>query len=122
MSTQNYHHVELKIESGELHRGFTCTAPEDAPCRSRPKDTLLESWSSEEATETGHQCWAVEWVEAVGIEDSIRSYPDRILASVAVDISYEEGVNIEPITPDLTPSELAVVTRFGIHEDQEDKS
>lgn len=120
MSTQNYHHVELKIEGGELHRGFTCTAPEDAPCRRRPKDTLLESWSSEEATETGHQCWAVEWVEAVGIEDSIRSYPDRVLASVAVDISYEEGVNIEPITPDLTGPELAEVTRFGIHEDQEE--
>lgn len=25
-------------------------------------------------------------------------------------------------TPDLTPSELVVVTRFGIHEDQEDES
>lgn len=122
MSTQDYHHVELKIESGELHRGFTCTAPEDAPCRRRPKDTLLESWSSEEATETGHQCWAAEWVEAVGIEDSIRSYPDRVLASVAVDISYEEGVNIEPITPALTAAELAEVTRFGIHEeDQEER-
>ncbi|WP_136043317.1 MULTISPECIES: hypothetical protein [unclassified Microbacterium] len=122
MDTQNYHQVELKIQDGELHRGFTCTAPEDAPCRRRPKDTLLESWSSEEATETGHQCWAVEWVNAVGIEDAIIGYPDQVLASVPVAISYEEGVSIDPIfpeAPELSGREQAEVERFGIHDEDE---
>lgn len=123
MSTQNHHHVELKIEDGELHRGFTCTAPEDAPCRRRPKDHgQRESWSRDEATEIGFPCWAVDEVNALGIEDAIIGYPDQVLARVPVTISYEECVSIEPITPELSSVELAEVTRFGIHEeDQEDE-
>lgn len=98
MNTENHHHVELKIEGGELHRGFTCTAPEDASCRRRPKDhDQRESWTAEEATEMGFPCWAADWVSAVGIEDAIIGYPDRVLASVPVTISYEEGVSIEPV-------------------------
>ncbi|EQM83397.1 hypothetical protein [Microbacterium maritypicum] len=99
-TTENYHHVELKLEGGELHRGFTCTAPEDAPCRRRPKDAdRRESWTAEEATESGHPCWAYEWVGAVGIEDAIiGTVDDQVLASVPVTISFEEGVGIEPIT------------------------
>ena len=98
-TTENYHHVELKLEGGELHRGFTCTAPANASCRRRPKDAdQRESWTSEEATEPGHQCWAVEWVEAVGIEDAIiGAVDDQVLASVPVTISFEEGVGVEPI-------------------------
>ncbi|MBE7953603.1 hypothetical protein ILP86_04615 [Microbacterium sp. R1] len=123
MSTQTYHHVELKIESGELHHGFTCTAPEDAPCRRRPKDhEQRDSWSCDESTEIGFPCWAVDWVNAVGIEDAIFGYPDQVLARVPVTISYEECVSIEPITPELSGPELGEVTRFGIHEeDQEDE-
>lgn len=100
MSTaENYHRVELKLERGELHRGFTCTAPADASCRRRPKHAdQRESWTSEEATEPGHQCWAVEWVETVAIEDAIiGTVDDQVLASVPVAISFEEGVGIEPI-------------------------
>ena len=97
--SKNYHHVELKLQGGELQRGFTCTAPEDAPCRRRPKDAdMRESWTREEATETGHPCWASEWVDAVGIEDAIiGTVEDQVLASVAVTITFEEGVGIEPI-------------------------
>lgn len=96
--TENHHHVELKIAHGELHTGFTCSAPEDAPCRRRPKDhDQRESWTNEEATETGFRCWAVEWVEAVGTDDAIVGYPDAVLASVPVRISFEEGVGIEPV-------------------------
>lgn len=99
-ATENHHHhVELKIEGGELHRGFTCSAPEDAPCRRRPPEPEeRESWTAEEATVPGAQCWAVEWVEAVGIEDALRGYPDRVLASVPVSISYDDGVEIEPVS------------------------
>lgn len=122
MSTQNYHHVELKIEGGELHHGFTCTAPEDAPCRRRPKDhEQRESWTRDESTETGFPCWAVDWVNAVGIEDAIIGYPDRVLARVPVTISYEECVSIEPITPELSSVERAEVTRFGIHEEDQEE-
>ncbi|MGU3424012.1 hypothetical protein ACLBWV_03680 [Microbacterium paraoxydans] len=98
-ATENYHHVELKLQGGELHRGFTCTAPADASCRRRPKDAdQRESWTSEEATEPSHQCWAAEWVEAVGIEDAIiGTVEDQVLASLPVAISFEEGVGIEPI-------------------------
>lgn len=104
MGTKNYHHVNLTIEQGELHRSFTCTAPEDAPCRRRPPEPEeRESWTAEEATVPGAQCWAVDWVEAVGIRDAIIStVDDQVLASVPVEISFEEGVGIEPIrTPDL---------------------
>lgn len=99
MSTENYHHVELKIEGGVLHCGFTCTAPEDASCRRRPKDAdRRESWTLEEATETGHLCWAAEWVSAVGIADAIiATAEDQVLASVPVAITFEEGVGIEPV-------------------------
>lgn len=100
MSTiENYHHVNLIIDQGELHRSFTCTAPEDAPCRRRPPEPEeRESWTAEGATVPGAQCWAVEWVEAVGIEDALSGYPDRVLASVPVTISYDEGVEIEPVS------------------------
>ena len=97
-TTENYHHVELKLEGGELHRGFTCTAPEDAFCRRRPSVPDLESWTADEATDPGHPCWAVEWVTAVGIEDAIiGTVDDQVLASVPVTITFEEGVGIEPI-------------------------
>ncbi|MFJ4038223.1 hypothetical protein ACIPVB_09050 [Microbacterium sp. NPDC090007] len=100
MST-SYHHVQLKIEGGELHRGFVCTAPEDAICRRRPagfEEGLMESWTAEQATETGWPCWAVEWVEAAGIEDAILGQEDGVLASVPVAISYDEGVSITPVS------------------------
>lgn len=100
MSTEPYHHVNLTIERGELHRTFTCTAPEDAPCRRRPPEPEeRESWTAEEATVPSAQCWAVEWVEAVGIRDSlIATGEDCVLASIPVEISFEEGVGFEPIT------------------------
>lgn len=97
--TENYHHVQLMIESGELHRSFVCTAPDDADCRRRPpgiEETGQESWTREQATVPGYPCWAREWVEAVGIEDAIIGATDQVLASVPVRISYAEGVEIEP--------------------------
>ena len=119
MNTEIHHHVNLSIEQGELRRTFTCTAPEDAPCRRRPPEPEeRESWTAEEATVPGADCWAVEWVEAVGVRDAIiATVEDRVLASVPVEISFEEGVGIEPITPALSRLEQAEVDRFGIHDD-----
>lgn len=112
MSTENYHHVNLTIEQGELHRTFTCTAPEDAPCRRRPPELEeRESWTAEEATVPGADCWAVEWIEAVGIRDAIIStVDDQVLASVPVDLSFEEGVGIAP-TAEPPEAELLAATR-----------
>lgn len=104
------HFVELTIEGGELHRAFRCAAPEDASCRRRPKDHEdRESWPAEEATEPGFPCWATEWVAAVGIEDAIHAYPDQVLASVPVTISYAEGVDITPTSSDLATREGVTV-------------
>lgn len=95
-----HHYVQLIVESGELHRAFVCTAPEDADCRRRPEgfeERMRESWTAEEATKSGYPCWAKDWVEAVGIEDAIYASPEGVLASVPVQISYSEGVEITAI-------------------------
>lgn len=98
---ESYHSIQLVIEDGELHRRFVCTAPGDASCRRRPEDFEdgRESWTAEEATRAGFPCWAVDWVEAVGIEDAL--YMDgesgTVLASVPVSIAYDEGVEVTPI-------------------------
>ncbi|MCK2031244.1 hypothetical protein [Microbacterium galbinum] len=107
MSTENYHHVELQIAGGELVTGFTCSAPVDASCRRRPKDhDQRESWSTEEATETGFRCWAVEWVEAVGTADAVIGSADAVLASVPVEIHFEEGVGIDPVQTESSDSRV----------------
>lgn len=97
-----HHHVQLVIEHGELRRKFVCTAPEDAPCRRRPENF--------EATKAGYPCWAVDWVEAVGIEDAILAFPDQVLASVPVEIRYSEGVEITPaVSVQGEPSDVQVL-------------
>lgn len=93
------HFVQLTIQSGGLHPAFVCTTPVDAACRRRPddfEDGARESWSAEEATKAGYPCWAVEWVEAVGLPDAIFAHPDGVLVSVPVEIRYSEGVEVTP--------------------------
>lgn len=93
----NYHFIDSVIDGGELRHRFRCTAPEGAWCRRRPPgyDHDRESWTSDEATEPGHECWAVEWVQAAGVEDGVIG-DDCTLASVAVNVSYDEAVWIAP--------------------------
>lgn len=95
MNEAQGHYVELVIEGNELHRNFRCTMPPNAACRRRPKDREgRESWTKEEATEPGFECWAAGWVEAVGIEGAIWCGEDQVLASVPVSIAYSECVEI----------------------------
>lgn len=97
---------ELVLETdgnGELRVGFKCNAPADTGCRRRPKDPGLADWDSEtEMDEGGHECWAEEWISAVGIEDAIRVVgpvgSDGTLARVPIEISYEDGVLVSPIS------------------------
>ena len=84
----SYHYVQLTVDCGELHRSFVCTAPADAPCRRDDPDG---------------DCWAETWVDAVGIEDAIGARQDTVLASVPVDIEYDEGVWITPTGVAFTP-------------------
>lgn len=90
------HHLELAAEDGEIRPRLTCTATPDAPCRRRPVDPDLESWTDEDETTPGHECWAVEWAEDAGWDTVTAT--DGVLSSVDVEVSYEEGVVV-----DLTP-------------------
>ncbi|MGO2188223.1 MAG: hypothetical protein ACTH4Y_08255 [Microbacterium gubbeenense] len=96
-----HHYVELTVQGSELHPRFRCDAPEDAFCRRRPPrhaETGQESWTEEEAEVPGHDCWAEEWIAAVGIDDALRmDAADGVLASVPVDIRYDEGVEATPV-------------------------
>lgn len=89
------HHIDLVIEDGEVRAKFRCTGTLDAPCRRRPPDWReRESWTHEEATESGFDCWAVDWVEWVGMEDGVLG-EDQVLASARVSVVYDEGVQID---------------------------
>lgn len=91
------HFIDSVIAHGALSHEFRCVAPEDAQCRRRPPDWRgRESWTEEEATETGHPCWAVEWVEAASLYDAVTG-EDTVLASAPVHVSYDEGVVITPV-------------------------
>ena len=92
-----HHHLTLTVEHGELRRGFTCSAPPDALCRRRPVDEYAEFWTAEEATEPGHQCWATEWIDQIGIDYGLLVTGGGVLASVPVTIAYDHGVRATPI-------------------------
>ena len=88
-----------------------CTAPPDAMCRRRPVDPYLESWTDEDENEmtTGHECWAVEWIEEDGWE-SVATETDGILFSIGVQVYYDEGPVIAAVenadTDDISAKEV----------------
>lgn len=102
------HHLQLFAEDGEIRSRLTCTATPDAVCRRRPVDPELESWTDEDETTPGHECWAVEWIETVGDwPDGSYVETDGILSSVDVEVSYEDGPIISLTTPQPTLPDLA---------------
>ncbi len=59
------HYLVIKEFNGELYLDFECDNDHTAPCRRRPVDHAnLESWTFEEATESGFPCWIKEWVDS----------------------------------------------------------
>lgn len=97
----DHHYVQLVVEGGGLMHRFVCTAPDDAACRRRPddfEDGARESWTAEEAVNTGYPCWAADWVDAIGVDDAVLITPEGVLASVPVDIHYDEGVTARVAT------------------------
>lgn len=88
------HHLDLLIEDGEVKVKFRCNAIETADCRRRPADWRdRESWSVEEATETGHPCWAAEWIDSTSMDEAVFGQ-DQILVSASITVVYDEGVEI----------------------------
>ena len=91
------HHLQLFAEDGEIRPRLTCTATPDAVCRRRPVDTDQESWTDEDETTPGHECWAVEWAEDGGWDTVTAA--DGILSSVDVEVTYDEGVVVDLAPP-----------------------
>ena len=70
---------------------FECDNDHTAPCRRRPVDHAnLESWTFEEATESGFPCWIKEWVDSVGIQEGLRC-EEGLHVKIPVQIYYDEG-------------------------------
>lgn len=85
------------LQVGEdLEITFHCDSPPDAPCRRRPpkREDEDDNWTIVEATEPGHKCWAVEWVEDLGPHDAIEA--TTVLGRIPVRLFYEDGVVLEP--------------------------
>ena len=97
------HHLQLVAEDGEIRPRLTCTATPDSVCRRRPVDTDQESWTDEDETTPGHECWAVEWVEDGGWDTVTAA--DGILSSVDVEVTYDEGVVVDLAPPHPTLKE-----------------
>lgn len=113
--TAPVHHLEMHADRGEITLRLTCTATPDAPCRRRPTNPDAETWTDDDKTTPGHDCWAVEWIDNGGW-DSVTWGPETgTLASVPVDVSYDHrGVLAQPVTlPD--PADLLPVTT-GMHD------
>lgn len=89
----------LTIESertGEPCLEIECSEPPDAPCRRRPLDKAMESWTDDDALDGGgHECWAVEWVQEAGFDDAVVIKPlGEPFAKMPIKITYDEGVVI----------------------------
>ena len=95
-----YHHLVIDTRCGEPTLGLRCTAPADADCRLRPSDER-EVWSQDDDDLTsGHECWALEWVQCVGWEDAVSCDPEALFPLIPVCVYYDEGVHIEPRSVD----------------------
>jgi hypothetical protein len=101
------HNIEVVAQDSELHLRFVCRAVSGAPCRRRPPaGDDRESWSADDPTLVDGSCWAVDWVEAVGLTDGIIAGDTRGVTetwgSIPVDLSYDEAVVIAPVAPHTT--------------------
>ena len=67
--------------------------------------TDQESWTDEDETTPGHECWAVEWAEDAGWDTVTAA--DGILSSVDVEVTYDEGVVVDLTPPQPTLPDLA---------------
>lgn len=112
--TAPVHFIELYADRGEIAPRLVCTATPDAPCRRRPTNPDAETWTDDDETTPGHDCWTTEFIDGVGFDESVTWGPGSgTLASVPVHVSYDHrGVLAEPVVlPD--SADLLPVTAAG---------
>jgi len=112
------HKLQIVEESGEVSLKLVCSAVPGATCRRRPTDDR-EEWSVDDPdlVLVDGDCWAVEWVSAVGWEDAVRMGDGTgVVVSVPVDVGYEEGVllSVASADPELDGLELHTSERDGL--------
>lgn len=91
--------LTLDPEASEApHLALVCTAAPGAPCRKRPPDDR-ERWSYNDPDLVDGECWAIEWIDAAGWDDSVRTDGGGRW-SLPVDVTYDEGVIVTPILDD----------------------
>ena len=96
------HHLEIDFgmfNGPELC--LVCTATPGSPCRKRPADDR-ESWSYNDPDLIDGDCWAVEWVEAVGLE-AMTSADGVTWPTIPVTVEYDEGVVLAPAATESSP-------------------
>jgi len=94
------HKLEIVANGGELRLELRCTAVKGADCRQRPLDDR-ESWNVGDPGLVDGDCWAVDYIAAGGFSDSVFMYEDGVVASVAVNVDYEEAVNLSLALDDI---------------------
>ena len=97
------HKLVVVADCGELRLELRCTAARGADCRQRPIDDR-ESWNVGDPGLVDGDCWAVDYIAAGGFADSVFMHEDGVVASVAVNVDYDEGVNLSLALED-TPLE-----------------
>lgn len=105
------HSIEIVAQDYELYLRLVCHAVAGAPCRRRPPaDDIRETWDADDPGLVDGECWATEWIEAAGWEDSVIAASTRgqrvVWGSLPVEVYYEEGVAITPTNkpPALVPT------------------
>ena len=96
------HHIEL--DTSDPHSAprlvLVCTATPGSDCRKRPTDDR-ETWQVDDTDLVDGECWAAEWVDAAGWDDSVRAdaAPDGTpWPRIPVTVHYDEGVVVTPRT------------------------
>ena len=84
------HHLEIDFGMSGPELRLVCTATPGSPCRMRPPDDR-EYWREDDPDLIDGECWAVEWLEAVGTE-AVVSADDATWPAIPVTVEYDEGV------------------------------
>lgn len=91
--------TDHEIVEGPHGPELTCNAPADAPCHQRCATGTCETWSPDRcqcgplATVTA--CNAVDWIEAVGLDDSSMEDDNPEAFDDSGDLTYRGPVDIE---------------------------
>ena len=105
------HHIG--IDASDPHSAprlvLVCTATPGSDCRKRPTDDR-ETWQFDDPDLADGDCWAVDWIEAAGWDDSVRNDGDPALwPRIPVTVHYDEGVIVTPANPHPVPDHTLAI-------------